>query len=145
MTNLLIVEDHPFFAIALLRVLAQRDDLNVVMVVDTAEKALQVIQDFKLDLILVDVSLPQMDGIELVGRLSQMYPNMPCLIISGHISNLYLTRSLAAGARGYAIKDNAKGIIEGIDQVIRGEIYISEELQTSTSCRSLQVSIQPKN
>jgi DNA-binding NarL/FixJ family response regulator len=130
MTNLLVVEDHPIFAAALLRALAQREDLNVVLVVGTAEQALEVIQGLKLDLILVDVSLPQMDGIELVGRLNQMYPNMPCLMMSGHISNLYLSRSLAAGARGYAIKDNAKGIIEGIYQVSRGEIYISKELRT---------------
>lgn len=130
MTDLLVVEDHPIFVTALLRTLAQREDLNVVMVVDTAEQALEVIQGLKLDLLLVDVSLPRMDGIELVGRLNQMYPNMPCLMMSGHISNLYLSRSLAAGARGYVIKDNAKGIIEGIYQVIRGEIYVSKELRT---------------
>jgi DNA-binding NarL/FixJ family response regulator len=130
MTDLLVVEDHPIFATALLRALAQREDLNVVMVVDTAEQALEVIQGLKLDLLLVDVSLPRMDGIELVGRLNQMYPNMLCLMMSGHISNLYVSRSLAAGARGYVIKDNAKGIIEGIYQVIRGEIYVSKELRT---------------
>ena len=128
--KLLLVEDHPLFAGVLVQALEQRDDLDVVRVVNTAEKALEVIPELNLDLILVDISLPKMSGIDLVGRLNQLYPDLPCLMISGHKSSLYLRRSLEAGARGYAIKDSAKGIIEGIYQVIRGEIYICKELRT---------------
>lgn len=130
MKNLLLVEDHPIFAGVLVRALKQREDLNVVMVVDSAEKALELVPDLNLDLILVDVSLPKMNGIDLVSKLTQLYPHILCLVISGHLSTLYLRRSLEAGARGYAIKDSAKDIIEGIYQVIRGEIYISKELRT---------------
>ena len=129
MTKLLLVEDHPLFAGALVQALERREDLTVVMVAGTAEKALAVIPDLRLDLILVDVSLPKMNGIDLVGKLNEIYPNIRCLMISGHISVQYLNRCLAAGARGYAIKDSVKGIIEGIDQVMRGEIYISKELR----------------
>lgn len=130
MKNLLLVEDHPIFAGVLVRALKQREDLNVVMVVDSAEKALELVPDLNLDLILVDVSLPKMNGIDLVSKLTQLYPHILCLVISGHLSTIYLRRSLEAGARGYAIKDSAKDIIEGIYQVIRGEIYISKELRT---------------
>ncbi|HSL46765.1 MAG TPA: response regulator transcription factor [Anaerolineales bacterium] len=130
MTNLLLVEDHPIFAGVLVQALEQREDLNVVMVVDTAEKALALIPDLNLDLILVDVSLPKMNGIDLVGKLTQVDPDVLCLVISGHLSDLYLRRSLAAGARGYAIKDSAQDIIEGVYQVMRGEIYICKELRT---------------
>ena len=128
--KLLLIEDHPILAGVLVHALEQREDLKVVMVVDSAEKALELIADLSLDLILVDISLPNMNGIELVGKLHKMHPNLPCLMISGHISGPYLRRSLAAGARGYAIKDSMKGIIEGIDQVMRGEIYICKELRT---------------
>lgn len=128
--KLLLIEDHPILAGVLVHALEQREDLKVVMVVDSAEKALELIADLSLDLILVDISLPKMNGIELVGKLHKMHPNLPCLMISGHISGPYLRRSLAAGARGYAIKDSMKGIIEGIDQVMRGEIYICKELRT---------------
>ncbi|MGE5374376.1 MAG: response regulator [Bacteroidota bacterium] len=131
MTRLLLVEDHPIFAEALLLVLAQRVDLTVVKVVNTAEKALQLLPNLDLDLLLVDVSLPQMSGIDLVARLGDLYPLLPCLLISGHMSSLYVQRGLDAGARGYAIKDSSKGIIEGIDQVLRGEIYISKELRVA--------------
>jgi DNA-binding NarL/FixJ family response regulator len=111
MTKLVLVEDHAIFAGVLVQALEQREDLNVVMVVDTAEKALKLIPDLKLDLILVDVSLPKMNGIDLVGKLTQK-------------------RALAAGARGYVVKDSAKDIIEGIYQVLRGEIYVSKALRT---------------
>lgn len=128
MIKLLLVEDHPIFAEAFLQVLRRRPDLNVVKAVESAEKALEVIPELDLDLVLVDISLPGMNGIDLVGELSQMYPNIPCLMISGHLSRQYLRRGLAAGARGYAIKDNVKGIIEGIYQIRNGEIYICKEL-----------------
>jgi DNA-binding NarL/FixJ family response regulator len=131
MKKLLLVEDHPIFAEVLLLALSQRDDLQVVKVVDTAEKALQLLPSLDLDLLLVDVSLPEMNGIDLVAQLSQLYPHMPCLLISGHKSSLYVKRGLDAGARGYVIKDSAKGIVEGIYQVLRGEIYISKELRTT--------------
>lgn len=126
-----MVEDHPIFAGVLIRALERRGDLKVVMRVDTAEKALQVIPNLNLDLILVDISLPKMSGIDFVGRLHQICPTLPCLMMSGHISSLYLKQSLAAGARGYAIKDSMEGIIKGIYQVIGGEIYISKELLTT--------------
>lgn len=130
MTKLLLIEDHPIFAGVLKQALEQSEDLHVVMVVDTAEKALELIPDLKLDLILVDVSLPKMNGIDLVGKLTQKNPNVLCLVISGHLSALYLRRALAAGARGYVVKDSAKDIIEGIYQVLRGEIYVSKALRT---------------
>lgn len=130
MTRLMLVEDHPIFAEALLLVLAKSADLKVVKVVNTAETALQLLPKLDLDLLLVDVSLPQMNGIDLVAQFSQLYPHLPCLLISGHMSSLYVKRGLDAGARGYAIKDSANGIIEGIYQILRGEIYISKELRT---------------
>lgn len=129
MTRLLMVEDHPIFAEAVSHVLSERPDLIVVEVVGSAEKALDVISDLDLSLVLVDISLPGMNGIDLVGELSHLYPDIPCLVMSGHISRQYLSRALAAGARGYAIKDNVEGIIEGIYQIEQGKIYICKELQ----------------
>lgn len=128
MTSLLLVEDHAVFAEALVRVLDGKDDLQVVKVVNTAEKALKAMPGLKIDLALVDVSLPKMSGIELVNELRSHYPDVVCLMISGHISTNYVRRSLEAGARGYAIKDSASGIVEAIHKVLDGEIYVSKEI-----------------
>lgn len=128
MTSILLVEDHPIFAQVLLRFLQERGHLEVVSVAKSAEEALQQIPDLSVDLVLVDVSLPARSGISLVIALHSKYPDLPCVMLSGHRSSQYARRSLDAGARGYLIKDHADGILEGIQHVLKGEIYVSEEL-----------------
>jgi DNA-binding NarL/FixJ family response regulator len=129
MTSILLVEDHAIFAQALERVLRERGHMDVVAVVESAEEALEKVPDLQLDLVLVDVSLPMKSGISLVIVLHERYPNLPCVMLSGHLSQHYARSSLAAGARGYLIKDHAKEILEGIERVLQGEIYVSEEVR----------------
>lgn len=124
----MIVEDHPIFAQVLLRFLQERGHLDVVSVAKSAEEALDQIPDLDLDLVLVDVSLPTRSGISLVILLHQKYPDLPCVMLSGHRSSQYARRSLDAGARGYLIKDRAEGILEGIEHVLKGEIFVSHEV-----------------
>lgn len=130
-SSILLVEDHPAFADALLRVLSTDKNLKVVAVLESAEQALEQISNLKVDIVLSDVSLPQMNGINLVGELHQKYPTLPCIVLSGHLSSDYARRAMDAGARGYVIKDNPFGILEGIQRVLKGEIYMSEELTDS--------------
>jgi DNA-binding NarL/FixJ family response regulator len=126
MTSILLVEDHAIFAQALLRVLQERGQMEIVAVAESAEEALEKIPNLELDLVLVDVSLPQRSGISLVIALHANYPTLPCVMLSGHVSQHYARSSLAAGARGYLVKDNATEILEGIQRVLQGEIYVSE-------------------
>jgi len=130
-SSILLVEDHAGFADALLRVLNTDKNLNVVAVAESAEKALEQLPNLKVDLVLADVSLPQMNGINLVGELREKYPGLLCMVLSGHLSSEYAHRAMDAGARGYVIKDNPVGILEGIRRVLKGEIYMSEELGDS--------------
>ena len=129
MTSILLVEDHAIFAQALLRMLRERGQLDIIGVAGSAEEALKKIQDLEVDLVLVDVSLPQRSGISLVIALHAKYPKLPCVMLSGHLSAYYARSSLAAGARGYLIKDNAEEILKGIEHVLQGEIYVSEEVR----------------
>ena len=130
-SSILLVEDHKVFAKALLRVLSSNQDLNVVAVEDTAEKALERLADLKVDLVLADISLPKMSGIDLVGELRERYPKLPCVVLSGHNSLHYVRSAMNAGARGYMVKENPVGILEGIRCVLNGELYISKEVETS--------------
>jgi DNA-binding NarL/FixJ family response regulator len=129
MTSILLVEDHPIFAKVLLRFLQERGHWEVVSVAKSAEEALAQIPDLEIDLVLVDVSLPKRSGISLVLVLHEKYPHLPCIMLSGHFSSHYARRSLDVGARGYLIKDRPDGILEGIQHVLDGEIYVSEELR----------------
>ena len=130
--SILLVEDHPAFADALVRILNTDKNLNVVAVAESAEKALEQLADLKVDLVLSDVSLPQMNGINLVGELHKKYPALPCIVLSGHLSIEYAHRAIEAGARGYVIKDNPMSILEGIRRVLKGDIYMSDELGDSS-------------
>ena len=129
MTSILLVEDHEIFATALQRVLRERGQIEVVAVVPSAEEALNELPSLDVDLVLVDVSLPHQSGISLVLTLQQKYPHLPCVMLSGHVSQHYARSSLAAGARGYLVKDHMEEILKGIDRVLQGEIFVSEELR----------------
>ena len=130
MPSILLVEDHAIFAQALLRMLRDKGQLDVIAVAKSAEEALEKLPALDVDLVLVDVSLPKRSGISLVVVLHEKYPDLLCVMLSGHLSPHYARRSLDAGARGYLIKDDGAGILKGIQRVLQGEIYVSEELRT---------------
>ena len=129
MISILLVEDHAIFADALSRLLQERGRHEVVEVVGTAELAQERLPEVAVDLVLVDVSLPKMSGIDLVARIHERYPALPCLMLSGHTASQYVNRSLAAGARGYLLKEDIGGILEGIQQVLQGNVYVSKGLR----------------
>ncbi len=127
--SILLVEDHAGFAKALLNMLGQNQELKVVAVAQNAEEALQLLQELNVDLVLVDFSLPDMTGVELLERLLPKYPDLCCAILSGHLLPQHARRALTTGARGYLIKDDPLGILTGIEHILKGEIYVSEELR----------------
>lgn len=131
MYSILLVEDHTTFASVLIRLLGLTDNLHVTAVAKKAETALQELQTQKFDLVLVDVALPELNGISMVGMIHDQYPDLPCLMLSGHSLGHYVNRALEAGARGYILKDDTLAIIEGIQHVLRGEIYVSKKLRHS--------------
>jgi DNA-binding NarL/FixJ family response regulator len=129
MSSILIVEDHNIFGKALVRLLTDRMGVKVVGVIGSGEEALEKLPSLQIDLALVDVSLPKMTGIQLVSAIKKKFPNVLCLMLSGHVTPFYVQRSLEAGARGYILKDDIPGVLEGVQRVLNGEIYISKALR----------------
>jgi DNA-binding NarL/FixJ family response regulator len=127
--SILLVEDHAGFAQALLNMLAPNPNLQIVSVAESGEAALEYLRQSRVDLALIDYSLPDMSGIHLLQALQQDYPDLLCAILSGHLSTQYARRALEAGARGYLIKDNPLGVLSGLPRILKGEIYVSEELR----------------
>ncbi len=95
----------------------------------TAEKALDQLDSSAVDMVLVDTSLPGMDGIELVGKLLDRWPELRCLMHSGHAEHIYVERALAAGARGYLLKGNPDEISEAVQVTLEGGTYLSASLK----------------
>lgn len=129
MSSILIVEDHAILGKALVRLLTEKVDHTVIAVVSSAEEAIERLPELHVDMALVDVSLPKMNGIQLVAYIHTTYPELPCLVITGHLIPFYLQRSLEAGARGYVLKDDVVGIVEGVQRVLEGGTYVSKALR----------------
>ena len=132
MCSILLVEDHKIMAETLTRLLRTKGNFNVADVAESAEDALEWLSDqeadHQVDLALVDVVLPRTSGIELVSMIQQKYPGLPCLMISGRSNGQYVSRSLAAGARGYVLKDDLHDVMTGIQHVLEGVTYLSQQL-----------------
>ena len=132
MCSILLVEDHKVMAEALVRLLKTNGNFEVADVAESAQDALDWLSErqdhVQVDLALVDVVLPRTSGIELVSVIQQKYPGLPCLMISGRSAGQYVKRSLAAGARGYVLKDDLQDVMKGIRRVLQGGTYLSKRL-----------------
>ena len=128
-SSILLVEDHAGFAKALLNMLSQDPNLQVAAVAESAEAALQYLRDSRVDLVLLDYSLPDMSGVSLLEALLQEHPTLRCAMLSGYLSLEHAHRALELGARGYMIKDDPIGILNGIPRILKGEVYLSDELR----------------
>ncbi len=131
--SIFLVEDHAGFANALKNMLSQNETLKIVAVAETAEEALEQLRGLTVDLVLIDFSLPDMTGLNLLERLHHEHPDLRCAILSGHLLPQHARRALDVGGRGYLIKDNPMEILEGIQCMLRGEFYVSEELRNAGS------------
>jgi DNA-binding NarL/FixJ family response regulator len=129
MSSILLVEDHTLFATAIQRLLTKQTDLEFVNILPSGEEALRKLHELEVDLVLVDVSLPAMSGIDLVQQIRTEFPHIRCLILSGHMTQKYVKRALEVGASGYILKDDVNGILEGIRRVLDGEVYLSQALR----------------
>lgn len=129
-TRLLIVDDHPLLRTGLALTLDDEPDFEVVGQAADAEEALDVVARLAPDVVLVDLSLPGMGGIELIKHLLAILPDVRTIVVSRHDESLYAERAVRAGARGYVSKLEAGDrIVEAVRTVLRGGIYLSDEIK----------------
>jgi DNA-binding NarL/FixJ family response regulator len=130
-TRIYIVEDHCLMRQVLREMIDKVPGLEVCGVAASAEEALAGLNGAEVDVALIDISLPQMSGAELVAVLRARWPALRCLILSGHNEASYVKHGLAAGAQGYILKGNPAELQEGIASVLAGNRYLSEPLRPS--------------
>jgi DNA-binding NarL/FixJ family response regulator len=127
--DIFLVDDHPLVREWLTNLIHQQPDLIVCGEAEDAPHALQAIAALKPDVAIVDISLKQGSGIELIKDLKALDPSLAIIVLSMHDERLYAERALRAGARGYIMKrETAKKIIMAIRQMLTGKIYMSESL-----------------
>lgn len=127
--QLLIVDDHPMMRSGLTQLIDNTPDLKVVAEADNASQALHAMANRNFDLILLDISLPDKNGVELIKDIQALKPGLPVLVVSMHDELLYAERVLRAGGRGYIMKqEGGKKFLQAIRQVLAGGIYVSEKM-----------------
>src|SRR6201997_4069824 len=130
--KVLIVDDHPIVRQGLRRMIEPEPDLVVCGEVQTEREARAAIRALAPDVVIVDISLAQGDGLELVRDVHAQRPELPMLVLSMHDELIYGERLLAAGACGYIMKQAASDqLLVALRRVLSGEIYISDALAGS--------------
>ncbi|MFQ5540332.1 MAG: response regulator [Candidatus Binatia bacterium] len=127
--RILIVDDHPIVREGLTTIINEQMDLVVCGEAEDAQTALEAVGTLRPDLMIVDVSLKGINGIELVKLIQRRHEKIPILVLSMHDESLYVERVLRAGARGYIMKqEGTEKVVTAIHRILGGDIYVSEAM-----------------
>jgi len=132
-----IVDDHPMMRFGLTKFLAQEEGLLICGQAGNSKQALRLIPQLRPDLVVVDISLPDQDGMELIKRIRALMPQVKMVVHSMHDERIYAGRALRAGAQGYVMKqEGGDQLLTAIDQVLKGHTYLSARMSSSLGRRS---------
>jgi DNA-binding NarL/FixJ family response regulator len=138
-TRILIVDDHPVFRFGLSSLIDAQPNLTVCGQAGAAPQALDAMRTLDPDLVVLDVSLPGTNGIELIKLIKAEKPRLAILVVSMHDETLYGLRGLKAGALGYVMKSEAMDhIVEAVAAVMAGKVYVSPKFSEKLIFRAIQ-------
>jgi DNA-binding NarL/FixJ family response regulator len=144
--RVLIVDDHPILRKGLSMMINQEADLAVCGEAEDAHKAMELIDRVKPDLVIVDISLPGVDGVELLKNIKARFGDLPALVVSMHDESLFAERALRAGARGYIMKQEAlDDVLTAIRRVLHGEIFVSSRVTTKMLEKLVETDVRKAN
>ena len=127
--KILLVDDHPLVREGLTNLIHQQPDLEVCGEAANQPQALELVGSTQPDIVMVDISLENGSGLDLIKNIKATHPNVAMLALSMHDESLYAERALRAGARGYLMKrEAAKKVIQGIRAVLDGQLFVSEKV-----------------
>ena len=134
--NVFIVDDHPLVREGLANLINQQTDMAVSGEAEDSGGAISGIGTNPPDVVLVDISLKNESGLELVKTLKNQFPELAVIVLSMHDEALYAERALHAGARGYVMKrETTKNVLTAIRRVLVGDIYVSDRVVNSMAKR----------
>jgi len=129
MIKVLVVDDHAIIRKGLKQILEDTDDMRVTGEADCGMQAIHMAQTDAYDMVLLDISLPDKHGVEVLKQLKLNHPQLSVLMLSMHAEDQYAVRAMKAGAAGYLNKQSAPAqLVDAIRQVGNGKKYISNEL-----------------
>jgi DNA-binding NarL/FixJ family response regulator len=129
MIRVLLADDHAVVRHGLRVLLEAQADIDVVGDVANGRELLRQAQQLKPDVVLLDIAMPEMNGIEATLQMRDSYPSTQILILSMHATTEHIFRALQAGARGYLLKDSAGAeVVDAVRAVHAGRRYLSQKI-----------------
>jgi DNA-binding NarL/FixJ family response regulator len=129
MKRILIIDDHEVVREGVKRIFNERPDTTFFGEASSIPEALRIVHEHDWDAVVLDLSLGDRSGLELLKQLKQIRPRLPVLILSMHSEEQYARRAFKAGAAGYVTKDSSRSeLVKALDKVIGGGRYFSQEL-----------------
>ncbi len=129
MYKILIADDHPIVRKGLRQILEEGNIVRKVEEAGTGKEAVEKVRDGSFDIALLDISMPEMSGLEALDEIKKLKPSLPVLILSIYPEEEYAVRALKSGASGYMTKKSAPDeLIAAIRKIVRGGRYISPSL-----------------
>ncbi len=124
-----VVDDHPIVRQGLTLLFNQTADMKVCGEAEDANQALQQIACCRPDVAIIDITLKDSNGLDLIKDLKLRYSYLPILVLSVHDESIYSERALHAGARGYIMKEELTDqVVEAVRQIANGKIYLSAKM-----------------
>jgi len=136
MIKVLLADDHSIVREGLRRIIEESEDLEVIAEADDGRVAIQLAQEKLPDIAVVDISMPGLDGLEVVSQLKVYRPELPIIILTMHEEEQYVVRAIEAGAMGYVTKRSApEQLVKAIRQVMGGSRYLTPEASEALALR----------
>ncbi len=143
--TLILADDHALVRAGIRTLLEKLEGIQIVAEAGDGRETLALVQQYLPNVVIMDISMPGLNGLETTGRISRDHPKTKVLILSMHTSEEYVLLALRAGATGYLLKDAATvelGVALGA--VRRGETYLSPTISKEVLARHRQQSLDPK-
>jgi len=124
--RVLLADDHKLIRAGLVLVVQQQPDLSVIGEADDGRQAVQLVESLKPDVVVMDIGMPNLNGIEAARQITASRPDTAVVILSMHADEGYVLRALKAGARAYLLKDSATtDLVQAIRAVVEGKSFFS--------------------
>lgn len=137
--RVLIADDHAIIREGLRIMLDNQADVQVVAVAADGRETIQLVEKHDPDIVVIDISMPELNGIEAIQQLLPLHPHMQVVVLSIHETKPYVYRALKAGAKGYLVKETAGlEVVDAVRAVHRGERYLSQRIMDLLTTESFQ-------
>jgi DNA-binding NarL/FixJ family response regulator len=129
--RIMVVDDHAIVLHGLKELINAEPDLEVTMEAESAERAMEMLERERPDILIADISLPGLSGLDLIKQSLQLWPDLKALVLSMHDEMVHGERAFRVGAKGYLVKQEAtEKVILAIRKILAGEVYLPDRMQS---------------